>query len=70
MAEKTYTFKFTQEEINAIWLVSMHVGGEGKYKECFDKFREKLEPYVSDYLKKPDVDLSQYCTGRIIFRDV
>jgi hypothetical protein len=66
--EKIYTFKFTQEEINAIWLVSLHVEGEGKYKEAFDRFRESLKPYVSDYLKEPGVDLSKYCTGRIVFR--
>ena len=65
---KKYKFKFTQEEINAIWIVAHFVGGKGKYKECFDGFIVKLKPYVSDYLKKDDVDLTRYCSGKIVFK--
>jgi len=67
---KKYRFKLTQEEVNAIWLVAKHVKGEGKYKRCFDNFIVKLEPFVSDYLKAPGVDLSKYCHGEIVFRDI
>ena len=62
---KMYKVDFSQEEIDAIWLLSQKVTGQGKYLDCLIELGKKLKPFVSKrVLSTP---LQRQIDGQIIF---
>lgn len=65
---KYYKITFSQDEIDAIWIVSHNVCGKGEYKKAFSDFKEKLEPYVSEHVRENVHNkLDYYCYGELVF---
>jgi len=53
---KMYEVVLSQEEIDAIWLLSQKVNGNGKYKDCLIELGRKLKPFVSERILKTPLD--------------
>ncbi len=65
---KYYEVDLSQNEIDAIWLISQCVNGKGKYYRCIMGMGNKLEPFVSEWTKT--TQLSKQIEGVIIFNEI